>query len=67
MTIFEGKKRPMTKMIVTFSVNNGIRNTAFKFSNQKTPYWLNENRKPGFGGTFSSISVVLLAQLFPNQ
>ncbi len=48
----------------TFSMRDGILNIALKFFPQKSPHRLNESEKPGFGGTFFSISVVLLGRLF---
>ncbi len=54
-------------MNITFSIGNGVRNTALKFFPQKTPYWLNESQKTSFGGTFSLISVVLLDRLFSKK
>ncbi len=53
------------RLYLTFSIGNGVPNTAFKFFSSETLYHLDLNpKKTGFGGTFSPISVVLLCQLF---
>ncbi len=52
--------------MIAFSVGNILPNTVFKFFPQKFPYRLNESQKTGFGGTFSSISVILFGRLFPK-
>ncbi len=67
MTIFQRMECWMTKMIITFSMGNGVPNTALKFFLQKPPYWLNESPKKRFWGTFSPMSVVLLDRLFPRK
>ncbi len=67
MTIFQGMWCPTTKMNVTFSMENGVLNTALRCFTQKIPYWLNESQKTSFGGAFSPISVVLLDRLFPKK
>ncbi len=67
MTIFQGMGCRTTKINITFSMGNGVLNTALKFFYQKTPYWLNESQKINFGATFSPISVVLLDRLFPKN
>ncbi len=66
MIIFQGLGRRTTKMNTTFSMGNGVLNTALKFSCQKTPFRLNKSQKISFGGTFSPVSVVLLERLFPK-
>ncbi len=51
-------------MNITFSMGNGVTNTALKFFPPKTPYRLNESQKTSFGGR---LSVVLLDRLIPEK
>ncbi len=44
MTIFQGTRRRMTKMNITFSTGNGVPSTVLKFLPQKSQYRLNENQ-----------------------
>ncbi len=46
MTIFQGMGCRMTKMNITFSMRNGVPNTALKFFPEKSPYRRNESQKP---------------------
>ncbi len=55
------------KMNITFSMGNGLPNTALKFFPQKTLYWRSDSQKTSFEATFSPISGVLLDQLFPKK
>ncbi len=48
ITFFQGMVCRMTKMNVTFSMGNGVSNTALKFFPQKTPYRLNESQKTSY-------------------
>ncbi len=64
MITFQVKGHPTIKINRNFSLGNGLLNTVPKFFTRKIPYWLNESRKTGFEGTFSSILVVLLGRLF---
>ncbi len=52
---------------ITFSIGNGVPNTALQFFYQKPLYPLIESQKTSFGGTFSPISVILLDCLFPKK
>ncbi len=67
IAIFWGVGRQMTKMNITFSLGNGVLNTALKLFPQKNPHRLNESQKTSFGGTFSPILAVLLDRLFPKE
>ncbi len=52
MTIFQGMGCRTTKMNITFSMGNGIPNTAFNFFPQKPPNRLNESQKTSSGEHF---------------
>ncbi len=67
LIIFEEKGRRTTKKYIIFSVENGVRNTVFKFVPQKTPYQPNESRKPDVGAYFPNISGSVSADCFQQQ
>ncbi len=60
MTIFQGTGRRMTKMNKTFSMGDGVSNTASKCFPQKSLYRLNESQKTSLRGIFSLTLGVLL-------
>ncbi len=51
-TIFEETGRWTPKMNVTFSMGNGVPNIVSEFFPRKSPYWLSESGKTGFGAHF---------------
>ncbi len=58
MTVFERMGRRITKINITFSAENGVRNAVFKFFPLKNSYRLNGSQKTGFWGhIFPHISV----------
>ncbi len=67
MTIFRRMGCRTTKINITFSMGNGVPNTAWKFFPQKPPYSWMKAKKLVLGAHFPPISLVLVYRLFPKN